>query len=46
MVEQKSLREISISNLERKREKGIIPLVVYRKMKGYILEANREEQGW
>ena len=44
MVEYNSLRENSASILERERE--IKPKGVYRNMKGCILGANFEGQGW
>ena len=42
MVEYKSFRDNSTSILERE----IKPEGVYRNMKGCILEANLEGQGW
>ena len=42
MVEYKSLRENSTSILERELK----PKGVYRNMKGCILDANFEGQGW
>ena len=42
MMEQKRLRENSTSILER----DVKPEEVYENMKGCILEANLEGQGW
>ena len=42
MVEYKTLRENSASALERELK----PLGIYRNMKGCILKANLEGQGW
>ena len=46
MVEYKSLRENSTRIPEREREREKKPQGVYRNMKGCILEANLEGQGW